>query len=92
MAEVVGSHDLLLVTLDTLRHDVAVELAAAGRIPNLARQLPGGVWEKRHARRRGSCGSPRWGWPTRTRWVRRCSPRGAGRDGRVRAEVSGPWT
>ncbi|MYR94647.1 MULTISPECIES: STM4013/SEN3800 family hydrolase [unclassified Streptomyces] len=49
MAEVVGTHDLLLVTLDTLRHDVAAELAAAGRIPNLAAHLPGGVWEKRHA-------------------------------------------
>lgn len=49
MAEVVGSHDLLLVTLDTLRHDVAVELAAAGRIPHLARHLPGGGWEERHA-------------------------------------------
>ncbi|MFF1546724.1 STM4013/SEN3800 family hydrolase [Streptomyces sp. NPDC058291] len=49
MNEVVGSHDLLLVTLDTLRHDVAVELADAGRIPNLARHLPGGRWEKRHA-------------------------------------------
>lgn len=49
MTEVVGSHDLLLVTLDTLRHDVAVELAEAGRIPNLARHLPGGRWEERHA-------------------------------------------
>ncbi|WP_327321009.1 STM4013/SEN3800 family hydrolase [Streptomyces sp. NBC_01235] len=49
MNETVGSHDLLLVTLDTLRHDVAEELAAAGRIPNLARHLPGGRWEKRHA-------------------------------------------
>ncbi|MEE4493466.1 STM4013/SEN3800 family hydrolase [Streptomyces sp. BE230] len=49
MSAVVGRHDLLLVTLDTLRYDVAVELAAAGRIPNLARHLPGGVWEKRHA-------------------------------------------
>ncbi|MFE7442268.1 STM4013/SEN3800 family hydrolase [Streptomyces chartreusis] len=49
MNEVVGHHDILLVTLDTLRHDVAVELAAAGRIPNLARHLPGGRWEKRHA-------------------------------------------
>jgi hypothetical protein len=49
MNEVVGSHDLLLVTLDTLRYDVAQELAEAGRIPNLARQLPGGVWERRHA-------------------------------------------
>lgn len=49
MNEVVGHHDILLVTLDTLRHDVAVELAAEGRIPNLARHLPGGRWEKRHA-------------------------------------------
>lgn len=49
MNEIVGSHDILLVTLDTLRHDVAVELAAAGRTPNLARHLPGGRWERRHA-------------------------------------------
>ncbi|WP_189707362.1 STM4013/SEN3800 family hydrolase [Streptomyces phaeofaciens] len=49
MNEVVGSHDILLVTLDTLRYDVAVELAEAGRIPNLARHLPAGRWEKRHA-------------------------------------------
>jgi hypothetical protein len=49
MNEVVGSHDILLVTLDTLRHDVAVELAAEGRIPHLARHLPDGRWEQRHA-------------------------------------------
>ncbi|GGR25293.1 membrane protein [Streptomyces roseolus] len=49
MNAVVGSHDLLLVTLDTLRYDVAAELAAAGRTPNLARHLPGGRWERRHA-------------------------------------------
>lgn len=49
MNQVVGTHDLLLVTLDTLRHDVAAELAAAGRLPHLARHLPGGRWEKRHA-------------------------------------------
>lgn len=49
MNEIVGSHDLLFMTLDTLRHDVAAELAAAGRIPNLARRLPGGRWERRHA-------------------------------------------
>jgi arylsulfatase A-like enzyme len=53
MNEIVGSHDLLLLTLDTLRHDVAVELLAAGRLPNLARVLPrdaDGVprWEERH--------------------------------------------
>ena len=49
MNEIVGSHDILLVTLDTLRYDVAAELAAEGRIPNLARRLPGGRWERRHA-------------------------------------------
>ncbi|MEG8279895.1 STM4013/SEN3800 family hydrolase [Streptomyces sp. AHA2] len=49
MNDVVGDHDILLVTLDTLRHDVAEELAAAGRIPHLARHLPGGRWERRHA-------------------------------------------
>ncbi|UKY55509.1 STM4013/SEN3800 family hydrolase [Streptomyces inhibens] len=49
MNEIVGSHDLLLLTLDTLRHDVAQELAADGRIPHLARYLPGGRWERRHA-------------------------------------------
>ncbi|MER6678273.1 STM4013/SEN3800 family hydrolase [Streptomyces sp. NPDC000983] len=49
MNDVVGDHDILLVTLDTLRHDVAEELAAAGRIPHLASRLPGGRWEKRHA-------------------------------------------
>ncbi|WP_174855764.1 STM4013/SEN3800 family hydrolase [Streptomyces rishiriensis] len=49
MNDVVGRHDILLVTLDTLRYDVAVELAEAGRIPHLARHLPGGRWEKRHA-------------------------------------------
>ncbi|HEY3873042.1 MAG TPA: STM4013/SEN3800 family hydrolase [Actinocrinis sp.] len=53
MNEIVGSHDLLLVTLDTCRHDVAVELLDAGRLPNLARVLPkdaGGrpYWEERH--------------------------------------------
>lgn len=48
MNEVIGGHDLLLVTLDTLRYDVAAELAAAGRTPNLAARIPGGVWQRRH--------------------------------------------
>lgn len=49
MNEVVGRDDLLLLTLDTLRYDVAVAETAAGRLPNLAAALPGGAWEKRHA-------------------------------------------
>lgn len=48
MNAIVGSHDLALVTLDTLRHDVAVEEMAAGRTPNLAARIPGG-WELRHS-------------------------------------------
>ncbi len=49
MNEVVGAMDLLFVTLDTLRYDVARDLAAAGRTPNLASLLPGGRWEERHS-------------------------------------------
>jgi hypothetical protein len=44
----VGTHDILLMTLDTLRFDVAVEALRDGLTPNLARVLPGG-WELRHA-------------------------------------------
>lgn len=47
MNAIVGTHDLALITLDTLRYDVAVEELAAGRTPNLAR-LIGGAWEQRH--------------------------------------------
>ncbi|MGC5330255.1 STM4013/SEN3800 family hydrolase [Micromonospora sp. DT62] len=49
MRSLIGSHDLLLLTLDTLRHDVAADLAARGRTPHLARALPGGRWERRHS-------------------------------------------
>lgn len=48
-AGLIGTHDVLLMTLDTLRYDVAAEALAAGRTPNLARVLPGGVWEERHS-------------------------------------------
>src|SRR5262249_53618787 len=45
----IGTHDVLFVTLDTLRYDVAQECVRAGRTPNLARVLPGGTWEPRHS-------------------------------------------
>ncbi|MDQ3367653.1 MAG: STM4013/SEN3800 family hydrolase [Myxococcota bacterium] len=48
MNHIVGTHDLALVVLDTLRHDVAVEELRAGRTPNLARLFPDG-WEERHS-------------------------------------------
>jgi hypothetical protein len=44
----VGTHDVLFVTLDTLRYDVAAGLHAAGRTPHLSAVLPPGGWEKRH--------------------------------------------
>jgi hypothetical protein len=44
----VGSHDVLLLTLDTLRYDVAVKCLADGRTPTLAALLPAGGWEERH--------------------------------------------
>ncbi len=47
MNEVVGSHDLLFVTLDTLRFDVAERELAEGRTPNLGRWVR--KWEKRHS-------------------------------------------
>ncbi len=49
MNRLVGSHDLLLMTLDTLRYDVARDLWAAGRTPTLTALLPPGGWERRHS-------------------------------------------
>jgi len=46
--ELIGTHDVLLVTLDTLRYDVAVSAMDRGLTPNLKPLLPGGCWEKRH--------------------------------------------
>lgn len=40
--------DVLFMTLDTLRYDVAEQLFARGELPRFARLFPGG-WEKRHA-------------------------------------------
>ncbi|MBA3397528.1 MAG: STM4013/SEN3800 family hydrolase [Deltaproteobacteria bacterium] len=48
MNTIIGSHDLALIVLDTLRYDVAVEEMREGRTPNLARLIPGG-WEQRHS-------------------------------------------
>lgn len=49
MRAILGEHDFVLITLDTLRYDVAVELWRRGRTPNLASLLPASGWEKRHA-------------------------------------------
>ncbi len=41
--------DVLFITLDSLRYDVAVQALQAGRTPNLARVLPNSTWELRHS-------------------------------------------
>jgi hypothetical protein len=46
---IVGTHDLLLVTLDTLRLDVAESSWRQGKTPNLAKLLPPTGWEARHS-------------------------------------------
>lgn len=46
--EIVGNYDLLFITLDTLRFDVAVECLGSGMTPHIARLLPHRRWEERH--------------------------------------------
>lgn len=48
-AACIGTHDVLFVTIDTLRYDVAAEALAAGETPALAALLPGGQWQRRHS-------------------------------------------
>jgi hypothetical protein len=45
--EVIGSHHVLFVTLDSLRYDVARATLHAGRTPNIEKVLPTGLWEER---------------------------------------------
>lgn len=47
--DAIGSHDVLMITLDTLRYDVAEHCLRDGRTPNLKALLPGGRWERRHS-------------------------------------------
>src|SRR4051812_24128091 len=44
---VVGSANVLFVTLDCLRFDVAARALGTGRTPNLAAVLPAPGWERR---------------------------------------------
>jgi hypothetical protein len=48
MNAVVGAHDILFMTLDTLRFDVADRLMRSGETPHLARLIGPGGWERRH--------------------------------------------
>jgi hypothetical protein len=48
MHAIVGTHDVLFVTLDTLRYDAAQACFERGELPTLAAYLPAGGWERRH--------------------------------------------
>lgn len=48
MNHIVGKYDILFITFDTLRYDVAQQLFKQGKTPNLAKVLPEIGWEKRH--------------------------------------------
>jgi hypothetical protein len=48
MRQVVGSHDIVFITLDTLRFDVAQAEFEAGRLPVLQQYLAPEGWERRH--------------------------------------------
>jgi hypothetical protein len=46
--QLLGTHDILFITLDTLRYDVAQQLHLEGRTPCLSAHLPPEGWERRH--------------------------------------------
>ncbi|MEM7626049.1 MAG: STM4013/SEN3800 family hydrolase [Planctomycetota bacterium] len=45
----IGELDVVLITLDTLRYDVAERAMLEGRTPGFRSLLPGGRWERRHS-------------------------------------------
>ena len=44
----IGTRDILFITFDTLRFDVAQSTMEAGQTPFLRTLLPNGMWERRH--------------------------------------------
>lgn len=49
MKGIIGSHDIVLITLDTLRYDVAQKAFENGLTPGFAKYLPNSGWELRHS-------------------------------------------
>ena len=48
MNQIVGTHDIVMITLDTLRYDVARDAFDAGETPLLAELIGSAGWELRH--------------------------------------------
>jgi len=49
MQQIIGSHDILFITLDTLRYDAACDALERGLTPTIGDLLPGNKWEPRHS-------------------------------------------
>ena len=49
MNKIVGDCDIIFITVDTLRYDVAQQCWAEGLLPNFSQWLPPDGWEKRHS-------------------------------------------
>ncbi len=49
MNQIAGARDIVLLTLDTLRYDVAQQCHYEGRTPVLSEMLPDTGWERRHS-------------------------------------------
>jgi membrane-anchored protein YejM (alkaline phosphatase superfamily) len=49
MNQIVGTHDILFITLDTLRYDVAQQCFQDRKTPHFATILPTTGWEERHS-------------------------------------------
>lgn len=49
MNKIVAESDVIFITLDTLRYDVAQQLWEAGKLPNFSKWLSPKGWEKRHS-------------------------------------------
>lgn len=49
MKDLVGSSDIVMITLDTLRYDVAQAAFLDGELPGMASLLPATGWERRHS-------------------------------------------
>ena len=45
----IGNYNVVMLTFDTLRYDVALKGMETGRTPFLSSLLPNGQWEKRHS-------------------------------------------
>jgi hypothetical protein len=49
MNNIVGDHDIVFITIDALRYDIAQAALEDGDTPNLRRAMQGALWQQRHS-------------------------------------------